>query len=112
MPDAIHDMMQVVSKIAFSVSMWMADLRWRSVSQEEEEWNELLQGSSSVDDNAAADMAPALDLATAAALAEQPVGAAEPAAAVDGPLVSDEEGAGSGVAVPADQNGAAPPLSA
>ncbi|CAL8463135.1 g2669 [Coccomyxa elongata] len=78
--------------------------RLQRFQKEEEEWNELLQGSSSVNDNAAADMAPAMDLATAAAPVEPPVGAAEPAAAMDRTVVSNEEGTGSGAAVPALQN--------
>ena len=60
-----------------------------------------------MDDNAAADMAPATEPAVAAAPIEEAAGAADPAAAADGDLVSKEKGAGSDDAVPAQQNGEA-----
>ncbi len=75
--------------------------------QEEAEWNELLQGGTTEDGNAAADGAEAATPAEAAAAAAGTEGdavAAEAAAAADGELPSGQKGAGSGEA-PAEQTG-------
>ncbi|EIE18278.1 hypothetical protein COCSUDRAFT_60470 [Coccomyxa subellipsoidea C-169] len=79
--------------------------RLERFQKEEAEWNELLQGGTTEDSNAAADgdeAATPAEAAAAAAEAEGDAVAAEAAAAADGELPSGQKGAGSGEA-PAEQ---------